>query len=86
MARQPAPNARLTADAAGLVPVTVPCVRVAPEDGERTRQTLAERDLLDRSRKITRDGEFLYVPVTDAEAVTDSVVSGEFESAREHGA
>jgi tRNA (guanine37-N1)-methyltransferase len=47
----------------------VPCVRVDPEDGEATRQRLAERDLVDRSRRITTEEGQLYIPVSDLSAV-----------------
>jgi tRNA (guanine37-N1)-methyltransferase len=46
----------------------VPCVRVEREAGERTRQRLAEADLLDRSHDITHEEGFLYLPVTDPAA------------------
>lgn len=50
----------------------VPCVRVPREDGERTRERLAEADLVDDGYDITvADGQ-LYVPVTDPSAVPDS--------------
>ncbi len=46
-----------------------PCVVVAREDGEATRQRLAEADLIDQSFGIeVADGD-LYIPVTDPDAV-----------------
>jgi tRNA (guanine37-N1)-methyltransferase len=46
-----------------------PCVRVAREDGETTRQALAAEGLLDGDRQIeVEDGE-IYIPVTDADSV-----------------
>ncbi len=49
----------------------VPCVRVPRTDGEATRQALAAADLLDTDHEITVDGETLYIPVVDPEAVSD---------------
>ena len=46
----------------------VPCVRVEPEAGERTRIQLAEAGLLDRSHEITVDGDDLHLPVVDPDA------------------
>jgi len=46
-----------------------PCVRVPTEEGEVTRSRLAEAGLLDRAWAIGRDGEDLYLPVVDADAV-----------------
>ena len=51
--------------------MTVPCVRIAREEGERTRQTLAERDLVDQSREIVHEEGSLYIPVTDSAAISD---------------
>ena len=47
----------------------VPCVRVPPADGEATRRTLADADLLDGRFEITGDDDYLYVPVADPDAV-----------------
>ena len=47
----------------------VPCVRVRPQDGERTRAALAERDLVHDGYEITVEDGWLYVPVTDADRV-----------------
>ena len=49
--------------------MAVPCVRVPTDRGEETRQALAARDLLDRRYEITAADGFLYVPVTDPDAV-----------------
>ncbi|TYL39088.1 SAM-dependent methyltransferase [Natronococcus pandeyae] len=47
----------------------VPCVRVEPEAGEATRSVLAEADLIDDDYEITVEDGWLYVPVTDPDAV-----------------
>ncbi|WP_254537941.1 class I SAM-dependent methyltransferase [Halomarina litorea] len=47
----------------------VPCVRVRPQDGERTRAALADRGLVHDGYEITVEGGWLYVPVSDAEGV-----------------
>jgi tRNA (guanine37-N1)-methyltransferase len=52
----------------------VPCVAVPREEGEATRAALAEHDLVDGDHEITVADGRLYVPVTDATAV-----SGEFD-------
>ena len=49
--------------------MTVPCVRVAREAGEATRQALASHDVLDEAHDITVEDGWLYVPVVDPEAV-----------------
>jgi tRNA (guanine37-N1)-methyltransferase len=46
-----------------------PCVRVSREDGEATRQRLADADLLDHEFDIVVTEGALYLPVTDATAV-----------------
>lgn len=51
--------------------MAVPCVRVAREQGEQARRALVERDLLDHEHAITSGEGYLYVPVTDIEAVPD---------------
>jgi len=53
--------------------MTVPCVRVDRESGERVRRELAELDLVDGTHEILAEDGWLYVPVTDPEAV-----AGEF--------
>jgi len=49
--------------------MSVPCVRVEREAGERARAHLAEVDLVDGSREIVAQDGYLYVPVVDAAAV-----------------
>ncbi len=51
--------------------MTTPCVRVARERGEETRRRLAADDLVDETREITVEDGWLYVPVTDLDAVPD---------------
>ncbi len=51
-----------------------PCVRVPADEGEPTRRALIEADLLDHGLEIEAADGWLYLPVTDAEAV-----SGEYE-------
>ena len=46
-----------------------PCVRVPREEGEATRSRLAEADLLDREWAIAREGDELFLPVVDPDAV-----------------
>ena len=52
--------------------MTVPSVAVDREDGERTRQRLADRDLVDDDHDILHEDGTLYIPVTDPAAVPDS--------------
>jgi tRNA (guanine37-N1)-methyltransferase len=49
----------------------VPCVRVPREEGEATRQALAERGVLDDAHDITVEDGTLYVPVSDPTAVPE---------------
>jgi tRNA (guanine37-N1)-methyltransferase len=42
------------------------CVRVPREEGEDTRQRLADEGLLDRDLRIQNENGYLYIPVTDA--------------------
>ncbi len=49
--------------------MSVPCVCVGREDGEETRQALADADLIDDTHEITVEDGQLYIPVTDATAV-----------------
>jgi len=49
--------------------MTVPCVRVDREAGERTRRELAEAGLVDEDREIVHEDGFLYIPVTHPGAV-----------------
>jgi tRNA (guanine37-N1)-methyltransferase len=51
----------------------VPCVRVERERGEETRRRLAEADLLADDWEIEVADGYLYLPVSDAEAVPDDV-------------
>jgi tRNA (guanine37-N1)-methyltransferase len=52
--------------------MTGPCVCVEREDGERTREELASRDLVDGTREILHEDGSLYIPVTDPAAVPDA--------------
>ncbi|WP_254769023.1 class I SAM-dependent methyltransferase [Salinilacihabitans rarus] len=47
----------------------VPCVRVPREEGEATRRELAAADLIADDYEITVEDGWLYVPVTDPDAV-----------------
>ncbi|MFC7020540.1 MULTISPECIES: class I SAM-dependent methyltransferase [Haloarcula] len=58
----------------------VPCVRVPREDGEVTRQRLAEADLVDDGYDITVEDGWLYVPVTDPTGVPDEFAVVEFDA------
>jgi len=58
----------------------VPCVRVPREEGERTRQRLAEADLVGDGYDITVEEGRLYVPVSDASAVPDGFDVVEFDA------
>jgi tRNA (guanine37-N1)-methyltransferase len=60
--------------------MTVPCVRVAREAGEETRQALAELDVLDESHDITVEDGWLYVPVADPTAVPETYDVVEFDA------
>jgi tRNA (guanine37-N1)-methyltransferase len=65
----------------------VPCVRTARERGEEVRAAIAERDLLDHGHEITVEDGWLYIPITDPEAVTEDresyeVVEREVETRR----
>ena len=51
--------------------MSVPCVRVEREAGERVRSQLAEADLVDGSHEIVAEEGWLYVPVRDPAAVPD---------------
>jgi tRNA (guanine37-N1)-methyltransferase len=53
--------------------MTTPCVRVPREQGEESRRRLAADDLVDESREITVEDGWLYVPVTDPDAVPDDL-------------
>ncbi|ELY93355.1 hypothetical protein C483_05298 [Natrialba hulunbeirensis JCM 10989] len=47
----------------------VPCVRVAREHGEATRRTLADADLIADDYEITVEDGWLYIPISDVDAV-----------------
>ncbi len=47
----------------------VSCVRVEREEGETARRALAERDVLANEFEITAEDGWLYVPVSDPDAV-----------------
>ena len=51
----------------------VPCVRVARENGEATRQRLAEAELLAHDYEIVHDDGDLFIPVSDLDAVPDDL-------------
>ena len=51
--------------------MAVPCVRVPREDGEQTRQSLADGALVSDDFEIVHEDGWLYIPVTDAGAVPD---------------
>lgn len=59
----------------------VPCVRTPVSAGEPTRRALAEAGVLDRSGRIDREDDWLYIPVTDPDGVPDGfeVVTWEVE-------
>ncbi len=46
-----------------------PCVRVERERGEATRRELADADLIAADLEIVVEDDWLYVPVTDSDAV-----------------
>ncbi|EMA58088.1 class I SAM-dependent methyltransferase [Halorubrum kocurii] len=49
--------------------MSVPCVAVERERGEAVRERLADADALDGDHEIAVDGDTIYIPVTDSEAV-----------------
>ena len=51
----------------------VPCVRVDREDGEATRQRLAEADLVADGHDIVVDETTIYIPITEPAAVPDDL-------------
>ncbi|TMT87319.1 class I SAM-dependent methyltransferase family protein [Haloterrigena sp. H1] len=55
----------------------VPCVRVTREAGEATRTTLADADLIDDDYEIAVEDGWLYIPVTDPDAVQAVLEDGE---------
>jgi tRNA (guanine37-N1)-methyltransferase len=46
-----------------------PCVRVPREEGETTRESLADAGVIDRDLEIDGREGYLYIPVSDPEAV-----------------
>jgi len=60
--------------------MTVQCVRVEREAGERTRQQLAERDLIAEEYDIVVEDGWLYVPVSDPEAVPADMTIVEYDA------
>ena len=58
----------------------VPCVRVEREAGEDTRQRLAAANLLSETHDVGVDGEWIFVPVSDPEAVPDDLNLHEFDA------
>ncbi|QLG48959.1 class I SAM-dependent methyltransferase [Natrinema halophilum] len=58
----------------------VPCVRVARENGEATRTTLADADVIDDDYEITVEDGWLYIPVTDPDAVREVLEDGDIVS------
>ncbi|ATW87641.1 tRNA (guanine37-N1)-methyltransferase [Halohasta litchfieldiae] len=49
----------------------VPCIAVLPEDGEESRQLLAEAGVLDDDHQIVAEDDTLYIPVTTVDGVPD---------------
>ena len=49
--------------------MSVPCVAVERERGESVRERLAEADVLDGDHEIAVDGDTIYIPVVDPEAI-----------------
>jgi tRNA (guanine37-N1)-methyltransferase len=49
----------------------VPCIAVPREDGEETRQTLADVGVLDDDYEIVVEDDTLYIPVTTVDGVPD---------------
>jgi len=53
--------------------MAVPCVRVPREEGEETRQRLADAGLVSEDYEIEVAEGFLYIPVTDPSAVDEDL-------------
>ena len=49
--------------------MSVPCVAVERERGEAVRERLADADALDGDHEIAVDGDTIYIPVADRDAV-----------------
>ncbi|WP_436903267.1 class I SAM-dependent methyltransferase [Halovenus halobia] len=62
--------------------MTVPCVRVSREDGEATRQRLAEADLVAQGYEIVHEDGSLYIPVRDPDAVPEEYTVVEHDAPR----
>lgn len=52
--------------------MNAPCVRVPREEGETTREALAEAALIDRDLEISGGDDHLYIPISDPDAVPPS--------------
>jgi len=55
--------------------MSVPCVAVERERGEAVRERLADIDALDGDHEIAVDGDAIYIPVVDPEAVPDDLAA-----------
>ena len=64
----------------GISTMPVPCVRAPVEDGEATRQRLAERGLLLDDYAITNEDGCLHIPITDPDAVPEDLAVVEFDA------
>ena len=53
--------------------MSVPCVAADRERGEAVRERLADADLLDGDHEIAVEGDTIYIPVTDPDAVPDDL-------------
>ncbi|MDZ7747305.1 MAG: class I SAM-dependent methyltransferase family protein [Halobacteriales archaeon] len=62
--------------------MSVPCVRVPPEEGETTRAMLADRNLVHDEYDITVTDGWLYIPVTDPDAISDEHEIAAFDAPR----
>lgn len=62
--------------------MSVPCVRVPPEEGETTRAMLADRNLVHDEYDITVTDGWLYIPVTDSDAIADDREVVSFDAPR----
>lgn len=60
--------------------MSVPCVRVPREEGEAARRALADANLLDHGHDIVVDADALYIPVSNAEAVSPEYEVVEYEA------
>ena len=58
----------------------VPCVRVAREAGEETRQRLAELDIVADGHDIVVEDASIYIPVTDPTAVPDDLAVVDYDA------